>query len=147
MACGQPCHRPDRSFCKLYCNTPSTKAMLAHHVARCRACREPPYVVSWRAAALYRSAVPSYCEPKSPPRPRYKSLYRDSALNHTHCAPCRACAQPYRGRAVAISWPSSCRIVACYAVSWRAPARPCSLPPSLACHDTMHCIVTQHQNG
>ena len=31
---------------------------------------------------------------------------------------------------LAVSRPSSGRVVACYVVSWRAPARPCALSPS-----------------
>ena len=115
-------------------------SMAAHHVAACRVaapapCFEPPYAVSWHAAVLYSSTVPSYRDPKSPPQPRYKYLYRDPAPLSPHCAPCCTRARPDRK-------PPG-RIVAYYAVSWRAPALPCLLPPSLACHNTVCCIVTQ----
>ena len=45
--------------------------------------------------------------------------------------------RPYRS-AVSCAW---------LAVSWRASARPCAplRCPALLCHDTINCIVTQHQ--
>ena len=99
-----------------------------------------------RIMALYcaisqRSAVIS--RPKVAPQPRYKSLYRDPAPNRAHCAPCHACAWLYLrppSRIVAEQW--SYR-----GLLRRVVERPWALPPSLAYHDTMHHIVTQHQNG
>ena len=105
---------------------------------RCAPCRSSG-AISWRAATLYRSALPSYRDPKSPPQPRYKSLYRDPAPSHTHCAPCRARALPYRrppSRIVVKQW--SYR-----GLLHRIVVRPCALPPSLACHNTVCCIVPQ----
>ena len=86
----------------------------ARCVAAPASCREPPCVVSWCAIALYCSAVSSYRDPKSPPQPRYKSLYCDPA-------PTRARARPYRR--------PPARIVAYYFLSWRAPMRCLSALP------------------
>ena len=47
-------------------------------------------------------------------------------------------AWPYRGRAVAVSWPAA----PCHGVPLRAASQPC---PALLCHDTIDYIVTQHK--
>ena len=112
-----PCRRPGLQ-CRKHGRTPCRRA--PERVAACRVaapapCLEPPYAVSWHAAVLYSSVVPSYRDPKSPPQPRYKYLYRDPTPLRAHCAPCRTGARPYRK-------PPG-RIVAYYAVSWRAPGR------------------------
>ena len=78
-----------------------------------------PLVVSWRTAALYRSAVPLYHDPKLPPQPRYKSLYRDPAPSNSHYM----LYHRLPGRIVVEQWP--CRGLLC-----RVMARPCALPPS-----------------
>ena len=63
-------------------------------------------------------------------------LYHDPAPSCTHCA--SYCRPP--GRIVAEQWSRS-------GLLRRVVTHPCALPPSHARHDTMHCIVTQHQNG
>ena len=74
-----------------------------------------------------------------PCRAHCASCRTHCASCRTHCASCRARARSYhspttscRGRGLAVLWPPRC-------TSQRAPA----LPPSLACHNTTCCIVTQ----
>ena len=120
MACGRLCPRPGRP-CRarrIAASPPPPRTCC------CASCRGS-CAVSWCAAALYRSAVPSYRDPKSPLQPRYKSLYRDPASSSAHYAPCRVCTRPYRGlplrRVAAQARP-------CRSIVSRHAQRP-SLPP------------------
>ena len=133
MGCGRPCHGSVAGLAGRVVGLTARAVSL-----RPRACREPPCAVSWRAAGLYRSAVPLYRNPKSPPQSRYKSLYRDPAPSHMHYTPCRACSRSYRrppSHIMAKKWPY--RGLLRFVV-----ARPCALPPNLACHNTVFRIVT-----
>ena len=83
-------------------------------------------------------------------RHKVAPLSHDTNLRIVTLLPAARTARRIASR-LAVSWPSSGRAVA---EQWpyrgllrRVVARPCALPPSLACHDTLHCIVTQHQNG
>ena len=69
---------------------------------------------------------------------RYITLYSDT---HPQPGPARTHCWPYR--LLTVSQHCHGRIVACYAMSWRAPARPCALLLSLTCHNIVCCIVTQ----
>ena len=85
------------------------------------------------------------------------TLTQAARTSHAHCAQAGrvealswACARLYRGLWPAVSWPrpGECRCSPCSeppcTVSWRAAALYRGpLPPSLACHNTVCCIVTQ----
>ena len=140
VACGRSCRRPGLPRRSLYCDTPSTKVMRIRRVARCRACRNSPAPCRRALSAVSQPLAAMYRDTRSPPsQPRYNCCI---ATQLAAARTVRRIAGP-----LAVSWSCSGRVVACSAVSWRTLARPCALPPSHACHDTMHCIVTQHQNG
>ena len=91
----------------------------------------------WRAvsrpkvcpSAKIQKFVSRHSPPQWPgPRARTSRLTRKPALSYPSCAVSWPLFWPYRGRA-------------CLTM------HACCAPPSPACHDTVHCIVTQHQNG
>ena len=126
---GRPCHRLGRPCRRLYRNTPITKAMRSHRVARCRACCSAP--------TSCRKALSAVSQPR---------LHCIVTQGHPS-----ATIQRFVSRLS--PWPSHarehCRMPCAQAVVW--PCRglyrglsPMPRPTSPAlCHDTNYCIVTQ----
>ena len=132
----RPCSKPGRPCRRLYRNTPITKAMRAHRVARCRACRSPPMSSRKALSAVSQPRLHCIMTQGHPSATIQRFVSRLSPWPSHALAHCRMpCAQAGR---LAVSW----------VVSW--PSRPyrglspMPRPTSPAlCHDTNYCIVTQ----
>ena len=142
-----PCRRPLPIRIQILYHDLSPATSALHVVSReMPPVSQPP--LSYHSSLLCRIAALAtlYRDTTVAPQPRYNVLYCDS-LWPGHACVCAA-ARPTRRPVVseAISWPHPAVSWPVSAVSWMGPGlsmRAFAPPPSLACHNTVCCIVTQ----
>ena len=113
VAYGRSCHRPGRPCCRLgwlcrnlYRDIPSTKVMRACRVVHCRMCRSTPASCRRALRAVSQPLAALHRDTRSPPsQPRY-NYYIATQLSAARTA------RRIVGH-LAVSWPSSGRVMAC----------------------------------